>query len=282
MHKTTNSLRGAPLTVTGGGFKDFIFPRSVISAPPTSSLALRFIIRASLSTPFHQQFPHVSTTLAARRPRPRRQKVPLWSARGSNGGRLTFIDTGLSEWRRRRCSFPISAPQIGIRCRALQCLKHHFPNLWCGKHDLIPVQCVSSDSPSLQIVFVWHHIERAIVHRCGRPAGILCGNGSLVLCTRLCSHQLVLAVRLHTMQTKPSDATSTPTRPTEHNPTACNAESRLSNSIVGRLPAGDDIGSLSVLLLIRQHAKVELGCSGLAATPLSKLLCDWPIGECIF
>lgn len=59
------------------------------------------------------------------------------------------------------------SPQIGIRRWALQCLKHHFPNLWCGKHDLIPVQCFSSDSPSLQIVFVWHHIEGVIVHHCG-------------------------------------------------------------------------------------------------------------------
>lgn len=60
------------------------------------------------------------------------------------------------------------SPQIGIRRWALQCLKHHFLNLWCGKHDLIPVQCFSSDSPSLQIVFVWHHIEGVIVHHCGR------------------------------------------------------------------------------------------------------------------
>lgn len=59
------------------------------------------------------------------------------------------------------------SPQIGIRRWALQCLKHHFLNLWCGKHDLIPVQCFSSDSPSLQIVFVWHHIEGVIVHHCG-------------------------------------------------------------------------------------------------------------------
>lgn len=59
------------------------------------------------------------------------------------------------------------SPQIGIRCWALQCLKHHFLSLWCGKHDLIPVQCFSSDSPSLQIVFVWHHIEGVIVHHCG-------------------------------------------------------------------------------------------------------------------
>lgn len=59
------------------------------------------------------------------------------------------------------------SPQIGIRRWALQCLKHHFLNLWCGKHDLIPVQCFSSDSPSLQIVFVWHRIEGVIVHHCG-------------------------------------------------------------------------------------------------------------------
>lgn len=85
-------------------------------------------------------------------------KVPLWSAMGSNGGKLTFIDMRLSEWRRRCCSFPISAPQIGICHWALQCLKHHFLNLWCGKHDLIPVQCFSSDTPSLQSVFVRRHI----------------------------------------------------------------------------------------------------------------------------
>lgn len=60
------------------------------------------------------------------------------------------------------------SPQIGIRRWALQCLKHHFPNLWCGKHDLIPVQCFSSDSPSLQIVFVRHHIGGVIVQHCGR------------------------------------------------------------------------------------------------------------------
>lgn len=59
------------------------------------------------------------------------------------------------------------SPQIGIRRWALQCLKHHFLNLWCGKHDLIPVQCFSSHSPSLQIVFVWHRIEGVIVHHCG-------------------------------------------------------------------------------------------------------------------
>lgn len=55
---------------------------------------------------------------------------------------------------------------------ALQCLKHHFLNPWCGKHDLIPVQCFSSDSPSLQIVFQWHHFEGVIVQHCGwRSAG---------------------------------------------------------------------------------------------------------------
>lgn len=59
------------------------------------------------------------------------------------------------------------SPQIGIRRRALQCLKHHFPNLWCGKHDLIPVQCFSSDSPSLQSVFVRRHIEGVIAHHSG-------------------------------------------------------------------------------------------------------------------
>lgn len=59
------------------------------------------------------------------------------------------------------------SPQIGIRSRALQCLKHHFPNLWCGKHDLIPVQCFSSDSPSLQSVFVRRHIEGVIAHHSG-------------------------------------------------------------------------------------------------------------------
>lgn len=40
------------------------------------------------------------------------EKVLLWSAMGSNGGKLTFIDTRLSEWGRRRCSFPISAHRL--------------------------------------------------------------------------------------------------------------------------------------------------------------------------
>lgn len=67
------------------------------------------------------------------------------------------------------------SPQIGIRRWALQCLKHHFPNLWCGKHDLIPVQCFSSDSPSLQIVFVRHHIGGVIVQHCGRRSATSSG-----------------------------------------------------------------------------------------------------------
>lgn len=94
-------------------------------------------------------------------------EVPLWSSNGKQWRETDFYWHKAVRMETAPLFISNFSPQIGICHWALQCLKHHFPNLWCGKHDLIPVQCFSSDSPSLQIVFQWHHFEGVIVHHCG-------------------------------------------------------------------------------------------------------------------
>lgn len=108
MQKTTNSLlyNMALMDTGGGGLKD---PHH----PTLNPLCLRFVqINHSNHAKCEHRFLLLITILAVRRSdcsgmREKRggKKGLLWSAMGSNGGKLTFIDTRLSEWGRAAVHF---------------------------------------------------------------------------------------------------------------------------------------------------------------------------------